>query len=243
MTGTERPTPLRGLLQGGFKEPTAFAVGYTPPVLRTCIGAAERRGNVAHSGSCGLKGRMGVQPRRGGGRIQWRPLPVDGLVPGCRLTHISPQLAMARTYTQLLYHIVFSTKNRERTITPEIGSRLHAYLGGILRSEGGTPLLINGVEDHVHILTSIPAAIALSGLMAKLKAHSSGWVHGLGPEHRTFAWQLGYSAFSVSCSQKLGVLDYIAKQEEHHRHQTFQEELLIFLKRHEIQYDDRYVFE
>jgi REP element-mobilizing transposase RayT len=150
---------------------------------------------------------------------------------------------MARTYTQLLYHIVFSTKNRERTITPEIGSRLHAYLGGILRSEGGTPLLINGVEDHVHILTSIPAAIALSGLMAKLKAHSSGWVHGLGPEHRTFAWQLGYSAFSVSCSQKLGVLDYIAKQEEHHRHQTFQEELLIFLKRHEIQYDDRYVFE
>ncbi|MFO1459158.1 MAG: IS200/IS605 family transposase [Verrucomicrobiota bacterium] len=150
---------------------------------------------------------------------------------------------MPRTYTQLLSHIVFSTKERRPMLAPELGVRLFAYMGGIIRQLDGVSLLINGVADHVHILASLPATIAPSEFVGKLKANSSRWVHENFPEHRRFAWQLGYSAFSVSVSQKQGVLDYIAGQEEHHRKVPYQEELIAFLKKHEIEYDERYVFE
>jgi hypothetical protein len=116
-------------------------------------------------------------------------------------------------------------------------------MGGIIRQLDGVALLINGVADHVHILKSLPATAAPSEFVGKLKANSSKWVHENFPEQRAFAWQLGYAAFSVSISQKQGVLDYIAGQEEHHREVSFQEELMAFLKKHEIEYDERYVFE
>jgi hypothetical protein len=89
----------------------------------------------------------------------------------------------------------------------------------------------------------MPSTAAPSDFVGKLKSNSSKWVHENFPEHRLFAWQLGYSAFSVSVSQKQGVLDYIAGQEDHHRKVSFHEELISFLKRHEIEYDERYVFE
>ena len=120
-------------------------------------------------------------------------------------------------------------------------------LGGatyeIIRQLDGAALFINGVADHVHILASLPATAAPSEFVGKLKANSSKWMHENFPEQRAFAWQLGYSAFSVSVSQKQGVLDYIAGQEEHHRKVSFQEELIWFLKKHEIEYDERHVFE
>lgn len=149
---------------------------------------------------------------------------------------------MPRTYTQLLSHVVFSTKERRATLTPKLRATLFPYMAGIIQQLGGIALLINGVADHVHILLSLPANAAPSEFIGKLKANSSKWVHESFPEHRDFAWQLGYSAFSVSFSQKQGVLDYIAGQEEHHAKKSFQEELIAFLKKHAIEYDERYVF-
>lgn len=128
-------------------------------------------------------------------------------------------------------------------LTPELRARLHPYLGGIVRQLNGVALLINGVADHVHILASLPPTAAPSEFVGKLKANSSKWIHETFPAERNFAWQSGYSAFSVSMSQKQGVLDYIAGQEEHHRKISFQEEILAFLKRHEIDFDERYVLE
>ena len=150
---------------------------------------------------------------------------------------------MVHTYTDLLFHVNFSTKDRAPLLDAELKPRLFPYLGGIIRELGGSALLINGPSDHVHILVSLSAKTALSEIVGKVKANSSGWVHREFPEKQTFAWQTGYAAFSVSHSQKESVLDYIAKQEEHHRKMSFQDELIRFLKKHEVEYDEKYLWD
>ena len=150
---------------------------------------------------------------------------------------------MAHTFTNLLTHIVFSTKGREPWLSVTIKPRLLAYLGGIFREMDGKALLVNGPADHVHIVASLPATAALSDIMRTVKANSSGWVHETFPAAAGFAWQTGYGAFSVSQSQVEAVLAYVAKQEEHHRHMTFQEEYVSLLKKHNIPYDERYLWE
>jgi REP element-mobilizing transposase RayT len=150
---------------------------------------------------------------------------------------------MANTYTNLLTHFVFSTKDRAPLMTPALRGRLLPYMGGIVRNLGGVALGLNGVVDHIHLLASLPPTIAPADFVGKLKANSSGWVHQTFPEHWAFRWQTGYSGFTVSNSRKGEVLKYIAGQEEHHRRMSFQEELLTFLKKHEVEYDQRYVFE
>ncbi len=150
---------------------------------------------------------------------------------------------MAHTFTNLLAHIVFSTKEQHPLITPDVKNRLHPYMGGIIREMKGTALIINGIEDHVHILSLMPTTIALSDFMRELKANSSSWVKQTFPTHHDFAWQTGYSAFSVSKSATEDVRAYIARQEEHHRRISFKEELIAFLKKHEIEYDERFVFD
>jgi REP element-mobilizing transposase RayT len=150
---------------------------------------------------------------------------------------------MSRTYTSLLNHVVFSTKGREPMLIPVLRERLFPYMGGIVRHLEGVALLINGVADHVHALVSLPATVTVAEFVSKLKSNSSRWIHETFPEHRQFAWQSGYAAFSVSVSQKQAVMDYIAGQEEHHRKVSFTEEVIAFLRKHEIQYDERYVFE
>jgi REP element-mobilizing transposase RayT len=150
---------------------------------------------------------------------------------------------MAHTYTNLLVHMIFSTKDRVPLLDAELKPRLFPYMGGIVHELGGTALLINGPSDHVHMLLLLPAKITVSEIAGKVKANSSGWVHREFPGKGTFAWQTGYAAFTVSHSQKQSVLDYIANQEEHHRKLSFKEELIAFLKKHEIQYDERYIFE
>ncbi|MDR3460623.1 MAG: IS200/IS605 family transposase [Verrucomicrobiae bacterium] len=150
---------------------------------------------------------------------------------------------MAHTFTHLLTHIVFSTKDRRPLLDAELKARLFPYLGGIIRAHGGKSIIINGPADHVHILASLAAKYSLSDLMRELKADSSGWVHKNFPGHGLFAWQIGYGAFSVSHSSLPEVKEYIAKQEEHHRKVSFQEELVAFLKRHEIEYDERFLWE
>ena len=150
---------------------------------------------------------------------------------------------MAHTYTNLLTHLIFSTKDRVPSLDTELKARLFPYMGGIIRELGSTALIINGPTDHVHILASLSPKLGVSELVGKVKANSSGWVHREFPQHRTFAWQTGFAAFSVSQSVRQSVHDYIANQEEHHRKVTFQEELLAFYRRNEIQFDPRYVFE
>jgi putative transposase len=150
---------------------------------------------------------------------------------------------MAHTHTNLLFHIVFSTKERAPLLDEELKPRLFAYMGGIFRELGGTGLLINGPADHVHILALLPAKLGVSEVVGKVKANSSGWVHREFPHKWSFTWQTGFAAFTVSHSQKQSVLDYIAKQEENHRKVTFKEEFVTFLKKQEIEYDEKYLWE
>ena len=148
---------------------------------------------------------------------------------------------MPSTHLSLHYHIVFSTKSRQPFIEPPWRGRLHAYLGGVLKTAGGIPEAIGGVEDHVHLLLGLDATARLADVMREVKAVSSRWVHEeMGV--RAFAWQEGYGAFTVSPSQRETVRAYIARQEEHHRTRTFQEEYLDFLKRSGVDYDDRYLW-
>ena len=150
---------------------------------------------------------------------------------------------MARSFHQNIAHIIFSTKNRLPLITADIESGLHAYLGGIIRELKGTALCINGTADHVHIPGKTPKMTSDSDFMRTLKANSTGWVKRKEPSMRTFAWQEGYGWFSVSASNVAAVKNYIAGQKEHHRKVSFKEEFVAFLERHEIEYDERYLWE
>jgi putative transposase len=149
---------------------------------------------------------------------------------------------MANTYTSLHYHIVFSTKNRELWIKPAFEERIWAYLGGIAKTNGMTPLQIGGIEDHVHVLLGAPAVLALAKMVQLLKGASSGWIKETFPPMKGFAWQDGYGAFTVSRSNVPSVSEYIQGQRAHHRTKTFQEEYRDFLQRHGIEIDERYVW-
>ena len=147
---------------------------------------------------------------------------------------------MAHTYTNLLTHALFSTKDRQPLIRPEMKSDLYAYMGGIINNLRGRPILINGPKDHVHLLFVLPATLSLSDFMEKLKANSSKWVNERS-RRRSFSWQTGYAAFSVSQSKLREVKAYIAEQEEHHRQLTYQEEVVALLKKHGMEFDPRFV--
>ncbi len=150
---------------------------------------------------------------------------------------------MPGTYTQILLHIVFSTKNREPWIAADIAERLYSYIGGMIRAEKGVLYDIGGIEDHVHLYLRWRADAALSDLMRTLKARSSLWIHQTSPNLRAFAWQEGYSAFSVSKSQEEAVKKYIANQAEHHKKEDFKTELRQMLRLHQIEFDEQYVFD
>lgn len=149
---------------------------------------------------------------------------------------------MANTYSALYYHLVFSTKNRERLITPDLRERLWEYLGGITRENEGVVLRIGGIEDHVHLLVALPPTTAPSRMVQQIKGGSSKWIHTNFPAHAGFAWQDGYGAFTVSRSALDEVGRYIDRQQEHHRHRTFDEEYRALLDKHEVRYDERYLF-
>ena len=148
---------------------------------------------------------------------------------------------MSHTFVNALFHCVFSTKQRRRLITPALQERLWPMMGGIAREQGLKALTIGGVEDHVHLLLSLPATIPLAKAIQLIKGASSKWVHDTFPEHSLFAGQEGYGAFSIGVSQADATLAYIRSQPEHHRQTTFQEEFRMFLKKHGIEYDERYV--
>lgn len=150
---------------------------------------------------------------------------------------------MPGTYSQILLHIIFSTKHREPWIVPDLAQRIYPYIGGLVRAEKGVLLDMGGVEDHVHMYVRWRPDAAVSDLMRTVKARSSLWVHQSFPGLGAFAWQEGYSAFSVSKSQEEGVKKYIAGQADHHKKEDFKSELLRFLRAHEIEFDERYLFD
>jgi REP-associated tyrosine transposase len=149
---------------------------------------------------------------------------------------------ISMSYISSYFHCVFSTKERRRLITPELRERLWPFLGGIARQNKMRAIEIGGVEDHVHILLSLPSTMAVSKALQLIKGGSSKWIHETFPEHRLFAWQEAYGAFSVSMSQLDKTVEYIREQEAHHRKMTFQEEFLALLKKHRIEYDERYLW-
>ena len=150
---------------------------------------------------------------------------------------------MPNTYTSLHYHIVFSTKNRERWIMPDLEQRIWAYLGGIVKDHKMQPIKIGGIEDHVHLLLGTPATLAPSKIVQMIKGGSSAWIHDTFPNMTGFAWQDGYGAFTVSKSSVPDVVNYIQNQREHHRTKTFQEEYLAMLQKHDIDYKECYLWD
>jgi len=148
---------------------------------------------------------------------------------------------MSSTHLSLHYHIVFSTKEREPWIPPGWRDELHAYIGRIVANLEGVPQIIGGTGDHVHLLLGLRATHCLAEVVRSVKSVSSAWIH---EEKRlpAFAWQEGYGAFTVSASQRKVVRNYIARQEEHHRRRTFQEEYLELLQRSGVEYDERYLW-
>lgn len=148
---------------------------------------------------------------------------------------------MSSTYTKLLYHCIFSTKNRRAIITKEIRERLYPYIGGILSEHRARLVAGGGTEDHVHLLLELPATLAVADAMRVVKANSSKWVRETFPTAVPFAWQTGYAAFTVSESSADTVVRYIERQVEHHQGRGCSEELIGLLRRHRIDYEERYV--
>ena len=148
---------------------------------------------------------------------------------------------MPDSYTNLLYHIVFSTKDRRPLITPDYEVRLYDYIGGTIRGLGGISLELNGTEDHVHVLAKLRPDRALSEVLRELKASATGWMHDIFPLLKDFSWQRGYGAFTVSQSNIKEVRNYIARQKEHHAKVSFRDEFIQFLKVNGIEYDERFI--
>jgi len=150
---------------------------------------------------------------------------------------------MGQSLIKNYLHIIFSTKHRQNLIYPPYENKLHAYLGGTCKSLECPVLAVGGHTDHIHILCNLSKNIALKVLLQKVKASSSRWMKTKHPEFKNFYWQDGYAAFSVNPKGVETVVRYIKTQHEHHRKQTFQKEHRSFLEKHNIEYDERYVWD
>lgn len=150
---------------------------------------------------------------------------------------------MPQSLARLHIHLIFSTKNRIPIITDDIRNDLHSYMATVLKNRGGIPVLINSVEDHVHILFDLARTVSVSKAVEEVKKSSSKWMKTQGAEFENFAWQGGYGAFAVSVSNVENVLVYIANQREHHHKKSFQEEFRQILEKHGIVYDEKYVWD
>ena len=148
---------------------------------------------------------------------------------------------MSHTSGNILLHMIFSTQGRRPLIKPDFRPDLFAYLGGIIREMHGTALIINGTTDHVHMLVRIRPVHSSAEIARVVKANSSRWV--LEKWDSKFAWQSGYGVFSVSESNVAAVTKYIAEQAEHHQKHSFQEEFVAFLKKNNVAYDERYIWD
>jgi putative transposase len=146
---------------------------------------------------------------------------------------------MPSTWSQVLFHIVFSTKGRQEWITADLSPRLYAFMGGIVRDEGGTLLAIGGMPDHVHLLVRWTTDRGIADLVRHVKSRSSAWLHR--EYSRDYGWQIGGGVFSVSASACESVKQYIEHQAEHHAQRSFHDEFVTLLDRHGIEYDPKYL--
>ena len=149
---------------------------------------------------------------------------------------------MSHAYISNLMHCIFSTKDREPFIDPDLEARLWPYVGGIARENRMKALAIGGTTNHIHSLLSLPSTLSVAKAMQLIKGGSSKWVHDSFSQCQNFGWQEGYGAFSVSVSQMEKTIAYINGQKDHHQKRSFEEEFLDFLVKHGIEYDPRYVF-
>jgi len=150
---------------------------------------------------------------------------------------------MPQSLVQNYIHITFSTKNRKPLIDKVVKEELFSYLGGICKNLESNPLIVGGHIDHIHILCSLSRKIALMKLVEEVKSHSSKWIKTKGVKYQNFYWQRGYSGFSVNPTEIEIVKRYIHNQEEHHKAKTFKEEYRAFLKKYQIIYDEKYVWD
>jgi putative transposase len=150
---------------------------------------------------------------------------------------------MSHSYTNLLYHMVFATKGREPWLAKPLRPALFAYLGDAVRELGGIALIVNGMDEHAHILAKLRPDRNLSEVMRELKARSSGWIHRKNSELAAFAWQMGYGAFTVSQSQAKFVHAYIENQEAHHQTLSFTDEIRQLLRRHGLDFNEADLWE
>lgn len=149
---------------------------------------------------------------------------------------------MASTLTNLIYHVVFSTKNRSPLIGEDVQGELYKYIGGIVQNEQEVLLGIGGIEDHLHLILKVRAGINLSDIVRVIKANSSKWLNECKDYCGEFSWQNGYGAFTVSASQVERVRNYVRNQKEHHRKNSFQDEFLAFLKQNQVEYNPAYIW-
>ncbi|HTS13602.1 MAG TPA: transposase [Candidatus Limnocylindrales bacterium] len=147
---------------------------------------------------------------------------------------------MSHSYTNILVHALFGTKDRGPWLAREWRPDLFSYMAGILKRLGAGPLTVGGVADHAHLLFVLPSELTIADAMEKVKANSSRWIHERSPSLRDFGWQTGYTAFSVSQSNVERVRHYIATQEAHHRKLTYREEVMALLRKHGIEPDPRF---
>jgi putative transposase len=150
---------------------------------------------------------------------------------------------MPQSLSKVVLHVVFSTKNREPWLDLDVRPRMHAYLATICRDLGAELVLVGGVADHVHVVTTLPRTVSQAQMIEQVKKTSSKWIKACDFRYRGFFWQRGYGAFSVSPSQLQIVLEYLNQQQEHHQTRTFQEEYRDLLRKHDVAFDERYVWD
>jgi putative transposase len=150
----------------------------------------------------------------------------------------NPEGSLGHTYSRLLIHVIFSTKDRLPYLHQDRRDEIFDYLGGILRNLGCESLCVGGVTNHVHVVLRLSVTLTLAEVVGKLKGNSSKWIHEQRILPRAFSWQKGYAAFSVSESRIQEVLQYVANQESHHRRVTFHEEVIAFLRQNRISFDE-----
>ena len=147
------------------------------------------------------------------------------------------------SFINVYIHYVFSTKNREPYIVPELEARLWAYMGGIAKKNNMKAIAINGTEDHAHVLLSLPSTITIAKAIQVVKGGSSHWVHQTFPEFQDFEWQKGYGAFSISHYDLHKTIAYIKNQKKHHGVEDFKTEFLDLLHKHHIKYNEKYILD
>ena len=150
---------------------------------------------------------------------------------------------MADTYTQIYIHVIFAVKGRENIIPVQNKNELYKYITGIITNEKRKLIAINGMPDHIHLLIGLKPTITLSGLIRDVKANSSRFINEKKWVKGKFEWQQGFGAFSYSHSQLTTIINYIRRQEDHHKTKTFKEEYVEFLKHYEIDFQQEYIFE